>query len=109
MDTLCESSLQTYNTDRAQGRPAANGTYYVPYISRDLDKVVDYVVPDSKDGLMNVQSTTQVRQASIIDDKLIISGKILENWRIKRIIDVSNVDSAVSLLDRRKERLAPDS
>ena len=61
LDTLCESSLQTSNNDHAQGRSVSNGTYYIDFISRDLDKIIEHVVPDSKDGLMNVQSTSQVR------------------------------------------------
>jgi len=89
LDTLCESSFQTSNNDRAQGRSISNGTYYVDYISRDLDKIVEHVVPDSKDGLMNIQSTSQ----------------ILENWRIKRIIDAKSVENAIAVLENRKESI----
>jgi len=89
LDTLCESSLQTSNNDRAQGRNVSNGTYYIDFISRDLDKIIEHVVPDTKDGLMNVQSTSQ----------------ILENWHIKRILDVKSVENAIATLETRKESI----
>jgi CTD kinase subunit gamma len=54
LDSLCETSLSS--------RPLASsgGNFYVDYVTRDLKKVVDLVVPDGRAGLLNLLSTTQV-------------------------------------------------
>ena len=59
LHSLCESSLQ-YQTrldvvDRE--RPVS----YIQYVQQDLDRIVQLVVPDSRDGLVNLATARQVR------------------------------------------------
>ncbi|KDQ20169.1 hypothetical protein BOTBODRAFT_27576 [Botryobasidium botryosum FD-172 SS1] len=81
IDNLCESShlFQSHS----------QSTSYLQYVARDLDKIIQLVVPDTRDGLMNLMSTRQ----------------ILESWRSKRVLDSTVVDDMVQTLDRRKESL----
>jgi CTD kinase subunit gamma len=60
LDSLCETSLLAQTQPLQQ--PNA-GLFYVDYVSRDLVKVVDSVVPEGRQGLPNVLSTRQVRDA----------------------------------------------
>ena len=61
LDSLCESSVLAKNTAHPHqlGRGSAQ-PYYVEYVSRDLTKVVGYVVPEGRTGLPNLLSTRQV-------------------------------------------------
>jgi len=81
IDNLCESShlFQSH----------LQSTSYLQYVARDLDKIIQLVVPDTRDGLMNLMSTRQ----------------ILESWRSKRVLDSTVVDDMVQTLDQRKESL----
>jgi len=80
LDSLCETSLLTkVNTH-------APTSFYVDFVARDLGKIVEYVVPEGRDGLPNLMSTVQ----------------ILDNWRIKRIIDPQIVDEILTSLDSRR-------
>ena len=57
LDSLCEASLL------AKSHPAVaaqSGSMYVDYVTRDLGKIVDYVVPEGRAGLPNMMSTKQV-------------------------------------------------
>jgi len=67
----------------------ANGLY-VQFISRDLDRVVQSIVPEGKQGLPNLVSTKQ----------------ILENWRSKRYIDPQKIDDMLTVLDERSRTTA---
>lgn len=59
LDSLCETSLLA----KAHGAEGSqNSSYYVDYVSRDLGKIVEYVVPDGRQGLPNLMSTKQVSQ-----------------------------------------------
>jgi CTD kinase subunit gamma len=71
LDTLCESSLMQQPSQSSsssstagtssQTQPADQGiSSYVQYVARDLDKIVDLVVPNTRDGLINLLSTRQV-------------------------------------------------
>ena len=63
LDSLCEASLL------AKSQPAvakAEGTssmpsLYVDYVSKDLSKIVEAVVPVGREGLPNLMNTKQVR------------------------------------------------
>ena len=57
LDTLCETSLLTKAHSSEGG---GSGSYYVDMVARDLSRIVDYVVPDTKEGLLNLLSATQV-------------------------------------------------
>ncbi|KZV99395.1 hypothetical protein EXIGLDRAFT_712212 [Exidia glandulosa HHB12029] len=65
------------------------GEGYTKYVARDVDIIVDLVVPDEQDGLLNLMSTRQ----------------ILENWRSKRIVDPAVVNKVLESLDQRKDGL----
>ena len=80
----------------------ANGLY-IFFISRDLKKIIDLIVPEGRQGLPNLISTKQVRlrgTSSFFPFILVLSqSKILENWRSKRYIDPQKVDETLSSLD----------
>jgi len=86
LDSLCETSLMV----KAQSKSGksreinANGLYLF-FISRDLKKIIDLIVPEGRQGLPNLISTKQ----------------ILENWRSKRYIDPQKVDETLLSLDSR--------
>ncbi|GJJ08424.1 hypothetical protein Clacol_002640 [Clathrus columnatus] len=83
LDSLCEASLASGK----QMNPSNN--LYVNYVAKDLQKIIDLVVPDGRTGLLNLMSTTQV----------------LESWRKKRIIDPSVVNEVLASLNDRKVRI----
>ncbi|ELU36774.1 CTK3 domain-containing protein [Rhizoctonia solani AG-1 IA] len=61
---------------------------YIEYVTRDLEKIVEYVVPDSRDGLVNFQSARQ----------------ILESWQTKRVLDPIAVSNVIEILEIKKSR-----
>lgn len=58
LDNLCESSLMHQSQVGVAG--GSQGGSYVQYVTRDLHKIVQLVVPDTRDGLVNLLSTRQV-------------------------------------------------
>jgi CTD kinase subunit gamma len=80
----------------------ANGLY-VHFISRDLNGIVESIVPEGKQGLPNLVSTKQVRTFHIRPASLLIHSalQILENWRSKRYIDPQKIDDVLTSLDAR--------
>jgi len=83
LDSLCETSLLS------KANAHTPGSLYVDFVARDLAKIVEYVVPDGREGLPNLMSAVQ----------------ILDNWRNKRIIDSQKVDEIMAKLDSRKASL----
>ncbi|KAG8738645.1 hypothetical protein FRC10_006634 [Ceratobasidium sp. 414] len=82
LDNLCETALlhQTGVSIPSSQAP------YIDYVTRDLDKIVELVVPNSRDGLINFQSARQ----------------ILESWQTKRVLDPIAVSNVVEALDIKK-------
>lgn len=93
LDSLCESSLLAKSLVSSSSRHHPNGSpsYYVSFVSRDLAKVVGYVVPEGRAGLPNLMSTKQM----------------LNDWRVKRVVDPQTVDDALAMLESRQA--PPDS
>ncbi|OCH90584.1 hypothetical protein OBBRIDRAFT_776704 [Obba rivulosa] len=90
LDSLCETSLLAKShSGTASQESRQNSSFYVDYVSRDLGKIVEYVVPEGRQGLPNLMSTKQ----------------ILESWRSKRVLDPQKVDDAMATLDSRKAAL----
>ncbi|KAF8551624.1 hypothetical protein OG21DRAFT_1478068 [Imleria badia] len=92
LDSLCESSLlakahQPPSAVSSSHAKQVNTSFLVDYVSRDLPQIVECVVPVGRQGLPNLTSTKQ----------------ILENWRIKRIIDNQRVDEAMQLSSRQTQ------
>ncbi|KAF9479080.1 hypothetical protein BDN70DRAFT_932841 [Pholiota conissans] len=86
LDSLCETSLMVKSHSQSERSRAANANgLYVQFVSRDLNGIVESIVPDGKQGLPNLVSTKQ----------------ILENWRSKRYIDPQKIDDVLSTLDSR--------
>ncbi|THH11231.1 hypothetical protein EW146_g8123 [Bondarzewia mesenterica] len=86
LDSLCETSLLAKTRSISLGSEhAPNNSFYVDYVARDLSKIIEYVVPEGRQGLPNLMSTKQ----------------ILENWRSKRVIDPQNIDAAMTFLSNR--------
>jgi CTD kinase subunit gamma len=79
----------------------SNSSYYVDYVSRDLGKIVELVVPEGRQGPPNLLSTKQVRFQRSNWLFGISPAQILENWRSKRVIDPQKVDQVISLLATR--------
>lgn len=81
------------------------------YLARDLSRIIDYVVPEGRQGLPNLSSTKQVRPVlyfflfMFTTERLLT--KILENWRTKRVIDPQKVEDVLSSLNNRPTP-APD-
>ncbi|EJD08292.1 uncharacterized protein FOMMEDRAFT_101733 [Fomitiporia mediterranea MF3/22] len=83
LDSLCETSLLS---KASFGPSNYNNNLYVDFVARDLAMIVDYVVPQSREGLINLMSAVQ----------------ILENWRNKRIIDPQKIDDVLAKLESQK-------
>ncbi|KAI0363394.1 hypothetical protein BV20DRAFT_958405 [Pilatotrama ljubarskyi] len=83
LDSLCEACLVSRPPPGSSTQPSSS---YVDYVSRDLRKIVDNVVPEGRQGLPNLMSTKQ----------------ILENWRSKRIVEPQKVDEVIAVLDGRR-------
>ncbi|KZT41888.1 hypothetical protein SISSUDRAFT_1069656 [Sistotremastrum suecicum HHB10207 ss-3] len=86
LDTLCETCLSTFSDYPSSSSSSSKKPYYLEFVGRDLPKIVNYVVPAGRQGLPNLMSTTQ----------------ILENWRTKRILDATLIDSVIDDLSRQK-------
>lgn len=65
LDSLCETCLlvkshaSTIGYD--QQHKSSSSNRYVDFVQRDLSKIVEYVVPEGRQGLPNLSSTKQVR------------------------------------------------
>jgi len=86
LDSLCEASVH-YQLGENAGSGSKKPSSYVEYVSRDLEKIVQLVVPNSRDGLVNLASARQ----------------ILESWRAKRVLDPGVVEGIVKMLDEQRE------
>jgi len=101
LDSLCESSLVAYGAlqSQSQSHPSTSGAaaamqiqkepFYIGFVRKDLFKLVDMVVPEGREGLANLMSTTQ----------------ILQTWRTKRVFEPSLIDEVMQMLERRKEHM----
>ncbi|TFK50786.1 hypothetical protein OE88DRAFT_1659858 [Heliocybe sulcata] len=86
LDSLCETCLLAKSQAGSLGPENPNSSLYMDYVARDLAKIVEYVVPEGRQGLPNLMST-----------KL-----ILERWRSKRVIDPQKVEEVTSVLNARR-------
>ncbi|TFK45122.1 CTD kinase subunit gamma CTK3-domain-containing protein [Crucibulum laeve] len=85
LDSLCETCLLVKShSSSVQQDTNANGLY-VSFVTRDLGKIVESVVPEGREGLPNLISTKQ----------------ILESWRSKRVLDPQKVEDVLTTLNSR--------
>lgn len=95
LDSLCEASLLAKSHPDAAGilRSGPGTTsFYVDYVARDLGKIVELVVPEGRQGLPNLLSTTQVwkkRHASL--SEVATDPPPLRYWKV-------GVENASSIL-----------
>ncbi|KAF9461850.1 CTD kinase subunit gamma CTK3-domain-containing protein [Collybia nuda] len=89
LDSLCETCLLVRSKSTAAGQDPGANNLYVAFVTRDLGKIVENVVPKGRQGLPNLVSTKQ----------------ILESWRSKRVIDPQKVEDALSSLNARDTSL----
>jgi len=101
LDSLCESSLVAYGglqshsqahvstSEIVESMEVQKEPFYIKFVRKDLLKLVDMVVPEGREGLANLMSTTQ----------------ILQNWRTKRMFEPSLLDEVMQKLERRKEHM----
>ncbi|KAI0666956.1 CTD kinase subunit gamma CTK3-domain-containing protein [Trametes maxima] len=82
LDSLCEACLLS----KPPPGTGQSSSSYVTYVSRDLPQIVEYVVPEGRQGLPNLMSTKQ----------------ILESWRSKRIVEPQKIDEVITVLDERR-------
>lgn len=64
LDSLCETCLLVKSKSAHKERSSSSRrstNLYVDFVSRDLDKIVEHVVPQGRQGLPNLVSTKQVR------------------------------------------------
>lgn len=105
LDSLCEASLLVKSHSRSEKSRAINSNgLYVQFISRDLDRIIQSIVPEGKQGLPNLVSTKQVYNTlycAFQNFNKYVLFKILENWRSKRYVDPQKIDDILSLLDAR--------
>ncbi|WWD16997.1 hypothetical protein CI109_101433 [Kwoniella shandongensis] len=81
LDSLVEASLTIGPTEAP----------YPEYVTRNLQQIVDNVVPERREGILNLKSARQ----------------ILESWRTRRVIDAGVVGEVLKSLEGRKH--GPDS
>ncbi|KAI0070348.1 hypothetical protein K474DRAFT_1631966 [Panus rudis PR-1116 ss-1] len=94
LDSLCETTLVTKSQlNHPSSQLSSNQSSYVDYVTRDLNKIIESVVPEGRQGLPNLMSARQ----------------ILDNWRSKRVIDPQKVEEVMSVLDNRKDTLESES
>lgn len=65
LDNLCEASLTHQIQAPTPSQPSTSAVpsapqSYAQYVTRDLSKIVDLVVPEARGGLVNLMSTRQV-------------------------------------------------
>ncbi|KAF8911684.1 CTD kinase subunit gamma CTK3-domain-containing protein [Gymnopilus junonius] len=88
LDSLCEACLKVKSQSKSERSRVANANgLYVQFISRDLNRIVGWIVPEGRQGLPNVSSTKQ----------------ILQNWRSKRYIEPQKIEEVLSSLDSRPQ------
>ncbi|KAH8110476.1 CTD kinase subunit gamma CTK3-domain-containing protein [Phellopilus nigrolimitatus] len=87
LDSLCETSLLS------KASASSSNAFYVDFVVRDLGKIVEFVVPEGREGLINLMSAVQ----------------ILDNWRNKRIIDPQKIDEVLARLDSQKTAMRVDN
>ena len=62
LDSLCETSLMVKAQSKSEKSREINANgLYLFFISRDLKKIIDLIVPEGRQGLPNLISTKQVR------------------------------------------------
>ncbi|PPQ91263.1 hypothetical protein CVT25_006380 [Psilocybe cyanescens] len=76
--------VKSHSNSESSRATNANGLY-VELVTRDLNRIIDSIVPEGRQGLPNLVSTKQ----------------ILENWRSKRYIDPQRIDDVFSSLGSR--------
>jgi CTD kinase subunit gamma len=69
--------------------------------------IVEYVVPEGREGLINLMSAMQVRVSMAQNCITLIYLQILENWRNKRVIDPHIVGGIIATLKNRKAAPLP--
>ncbi|THH09643.1 hypothetical protein EW145_g1872 [Phellinidium pouzarii] len=92
LDALCETSLLS------KAASGSSSAFYVDFVARDLAKIVEYVIPEGREGLINLMSATQHPTLQ----------QILDNWRTKRIIDPQKIDEVLVKLDTQKTAMHAD-
>ncbi|PPQ82927.1 hypothetical protein CVT25_009580, partial [Psilocybe cyanescens] len=99
LDSLCETCLMVKSHSKSDSSRATNANgLYVELVTRDLNRIIDSIVPEGRQGLPNLVSTKQIlenwRSKRYIDPQRI--DDILENWRSKRYIDPQRIDDVFS-------------
>jgi CTD kinase subunit gamma len=90
LDSLCESSLVAHGALQAQNhsqpltssstsasQDSKNEPFYIEFVRKDLSKLVDLVVPEGREGLANLMSTTQVILLSSLAQTFVSSSIFL--------------------------------
>lgn len=66
LDSLCEAAVHyQLNTGMSQSGSGRKPASYLEYVSRDLQQIVQLVVPDNRDGLVNLASAKQVNHVCL--------------------------------------------
>jgi CTD kinase subunit gamma len=66
LDSLCETALTT-DSRKSSANPS-DRLSYTGFVARDLEKIIQLVVPDTRDGLINLMSTRQVSRRPVHHD-----------------------------------------
>jgi hypothetical protein len=88
---------------------------YPEWLARDLSKIIGWVVPREKEGLLNLLSAKQVRGSSPgfgitqvaaqLTTALPPLQQMLESWKTKRLLPVDVLAGALQTLEERRALL----
>lgn len=89
LDGLLEASLD------------AGTLVYLDLLKRDLAKIVELVVPKTKEGRLNMMSTRQVCRLRLPSLLILMAEQILRSWKTRRVLEPEIIDPVEEELSRR--------
>lgn len=99
-----DSLLDKEGPPPAEGSKVA-GQPYKALVKRDLAKVVDMVVPQTREGVLNLMSANQVSSLPLSSNLPVLShiSQVLRSWRTRRLLDTDILDAILADLESRRE------
>lgn len=93
--------------DSLLGAGGGSSSVYLGHTERDLEKLVDLVVPEVREGVLNLMSTEQVKNSVTPSSfgkvlRWVSVFQVLKSWRTKRILEPSVIEKAEETLRRKK-------
>lgn len=79
---------------------------YRAYIAHQLPEIVDMVVPDERNGIINLLATLQVSCLCVGRQLRLTLLQILQSWRVKRLLEPEMMDALQNSLESRRVTLS---